>query len=488
MFGPILRFELTYHLRRPVTWLYFGVLFLLSLFLISSEAVVVVGAAGLVKRNSPYALAQATAAVTALGTVITVAIVGTSLLRDFRVKTHELLFTTHLSRLGYLAGRFIGGFLVMVVVYSAIPLGTFLGTVVPWADPETLLETPNLWYHVQPFLLYGCTTLFLVSAIFYAVGALTRSLVAVYTSGIALLAAWSIAGNWTQSFDKDWLSNAVDIFGLISLDLTTRYWTVAERNGQLVPLEGFTLTNRAIWVGVGALVALVTIATFRLEVGTNKATKKAKKAPAPPPVRRDVTVRPAFGPATGLRQLVGTTWASYRHILRDKAFIAIVLIAVIDSAMSSWYADQLYGVTTWPVTYLIAEVIAIEFFLFMVILTTIFAGESVWRERGLGSDQIVDAAPVATWTLMAGKIVSVVMAVTTVFLAMVPVGIGVQLVKGYTDIDVALYFVFLFGTLLPWAVAIVLFSFAAHALAQNKYVGHLVLIGYWVGSIVLGNL
>lgn len=488
MFWPILRFELTYHLRRPVTWLYFGVLFLFSLFLVSSDAVVVVGAAGLVKRNSPYALAQATTILTALGTVITVAIVGTSLLRDFRVKTHELLFTTHLSRLGYLSGRFVGGFAVMVVVYSAIPIGTFLGTVVPWADPETLLESPNLWFHVQPFLVYSVTTLFLVSALFYAIGALTRSLVAVYTSGIALLAAWSIAGNWTQGLDKDWLSNAVDIFGLISLDLTTRYWTVAERNAQVVPLDGFVLTNRAIWVGVGALVAVVTILTFRLEVTANKATKKAKKEPEPAPAPRDVVVRPSHGPATARRQFVDTALASYRHILKDKAFIAILLIATIDSAMSAWYADQLYGVTTWPVTYLVAEVIALEFFLFMIILTTIFAGEAVWRERGLGSDQIVDAAPVATGTLVAGKIVSVVAALMTVFMAMVPVGIGVQLVKGFTDIEVGLYFVFLFGTLLPWAVAIVLFSFAAHALAQNKFVGHLVLIGYWVGSIVLSNL
>jgi len=74
-----------------------------------------------------------------------------------------------------------------------------------------------------------------ISAIFYAVGALTRSLVAVYTSGIALLAGWSIAGNWTQSLDRDAVTNAVDIFGLMSLELTTRYWTVAERNTQLIP-------------------------------------------------------------------------------------------------------------------------------------------------------------------------------------------------------------------------------------------------------------
>ncbi|MDH3271374.1 MAG: M1 family aminopeptidase [Gemmatimonadota bacterium] len=487
MFWPILRFELTYHFRRPVTWLYFSLLFLGGFFLISSDAVVVIGAAGLVKRNSPYALAQATAVLTALGTVITVAIVGTSLLRDFRFKTHELLFTTHMSRLGYLAGRFVGGFLVMAVVYAAIPIGTFLGSLAPWADPETLLP-PNLWFHVQPFLLVGVTTLFLVSALLYAIGALTRSLVPVYTSGIAILAGWSIAGNWTQSFDKDWLSNAVDLFGLISLDLTTRYWTVAERNSQLIPLEGFMLTNRMIWMSVALLVAGATIALFRLEVGTNKATKKRRRAAEPAPAARTIRVTPSFGPATGARQLLDTTLASYRHILRDKAFIAILLIASIDSSMSAWYSDQLYGVTTWPVTYLVAEVIALEFFLFMIILTTIFAGESVWRERGLGSDQIVDAAPVGTRTLVSGKIVSVVMALGTVFMAMVPVGIGVQLVKGYTDIDVGLYFVFLFGTLLPWALAIVLFSFAAHALAQSKFVGHMVLILYWIGSIVLSNL
>jgi len=487
VFWPILRFELTYHLRRPVTWLYFSVLFLLGFFLIASDAIGVVGAVSLVKRNSPYALAQALIVITALGTVITTAIVGTSLLRDFRYKTHELLFTTHVSRLGYLAGRFAGGFLVMVVVYTAIPLGTLLGALAPWVDPETLLPV-NPWHHVQPFLVFGITTLFLVSAIFYAVGALTRSLVAVYTSGIALLAGWSIAGNWTQSFDKDALSNAVDVFGLMTLELTTRYWTVAERNSRLLPMDEFVVANRAIWVGIGFLVAAVTVYLFRLEVGTNRVTKTAKRRAEPPPPPSVPSPSPVFGRITTMSQLRATTVASYRHIIRDRAFIAIVLIAGIDAAMSAWYADQLYGVTTWPVTYLVAETLATEFYLFMIILTTIFAGEAVWRERALGTDQIIDAAPVSSRVLMSGKIVSVVLALLTLFVAMVPVGVAVQIVKGYTDVDVGLYFTFLFGTLLPWAVAIVLFSFAIHALAQSKFVGHVALILYWVGSIVLSNL
>jgi ABC-type transport system involved in multi-copper enzyme maturation permease subunit len=489
VFWPLLRFELTYHLRRPVTWLYFAILFLFGFFLIASDAIVIVGAAGLVKRNSPYALAQALIVVTAIGTVITTAIVGTSLLRDFRYRVHELLFTTRLTRLGYLSGRFLGGFLVMVIVYSAIPIGTLVGTLAPWVDAESLGPV-NPWFHFQPFLLFGVSTLFVVSAIFYAVGALTRSLVAVYTSGIALLAGWSIAGNWTQNLDRDAVTNAVDIFGLMSLELTTRYWTVAERNAQLIPLDGFVVANRLIWLAVGAVIAGVTFALFRLEAGTNKATKSKRKGeePAPEPTAGTMVTRPSFGAATSWRQLVGTTLASYRHIIRDKAFLAILLIASIDASMSAWYADQLYGVTTWPVTYLVAEVLANEFYLFMIILTTIFAGESVWRERALGSDQIVDAAPVETWVLMTGKIVSVVFALLTVFFAMVPVGMTVQVTKGFTDIDVGLYFTFLLGTLLPWAVAIVLFSFAVHALAQNKFVGHVVLILYWVGSIVLTNL
>ena len=492
MFWPILRFEVEYHLKRAVTWLYFAALFFFAFFLIASDAVSVIGAAGLVKRNAPYALAQAMIAVSTIGVVITTAIVGTSLLRDFRFKTHELLFTTHLTRLGYLGGRFLGGWVVMVIVFSAIPIGTLLGALAPWVDPETLGPV-NPWYHFQPFFVFNLTTLFLISAIFYAVGALTRSLVAVYTSGIAVLAGYSIAGNLTASLDKDALSNAVDMLGFASLELTTRYWTVAERNTQLVPLDGFILTNRLIWLGVGALIAGLTMYFFRLEAGENKATrsKSARASGSEPTVvssRGAVRVLPTFGGATAFRQLVATTTASYRHIVRDKAFIAIVLIAAIDTGMGSWYADQLYGVTTWPVTYLIAELIATEYFLFMIILTTIFAGEAVHRERTLGTDQIVDAAPVQSSTLMAGKLVSVILAVVTLFFAMVPVGIGVQLAKGYTDIDFGLYATFMVGTLLPWVVAIVLFSFAAHSLAQNKFIGHMVLIAYWVGGIVASNL
>ena len=116
MIREILGFELRYHARRPFNYFFFALLFSLSFALIASDAIQIVGAVGLVKRNGPYAIAQLSILLTVIGLLFAVAIVGTSMLRDFRHKAHELLFTTHLSELGYLAGRFVGSFMVMAIV------------------------------------------------------------------------------------------------------------------------------------------------------------------------------------------------------------------------------------------------------------------------------------------------------------------------------------------------------------------------------------
>ena len=54
---------------------------------------------------------------TAIGQVITTAIAGTAVLRDAQLGTEEMLFTTRLSKTGYLLGRFVGAFVIMVVIY-----------------------------------------------------------------------------------------------------------------------------------------------------------------------------------------------------------------------------------------------------------------------------------------------------------------------------------------------------------------------------------
>jgi len=505
MFWPILRFELRYHLKRPVTYLYFAIFFLLSFFTIASEAMEL--ATGLVKRNSPYGMAQLVVMATAVGQVITTAVAGTALLRDFEHRSHELVFTTRVTRLGYLGGRFGGALAAMLVAFMGIPLGALAGSIMPWVDAERLLPI-DPWFYFQPFLLFGVTNVIIVSALFFAVGAFTRSLFAIYTQGIFLLVAWSVSQEWLTGVDRHALANVLDIFGFNTVDLTTRYWTVAERNSLTLPLEGYVLTNRLVWLGVAAALLLASALHFRFEAQPRKLFRMparwrratpAEPAPAGPaaiglgptgpaqPVRRP-TVTPAFAGAALWRQVTSSARFSFLRIVRDKPFVAIAAIGAVNVFMSAWYVDELYGVTTLPVTYLVANMVGGAFFLFMVILTTIYAGESVWRERGLGADQIVDALPVPTWTPAVGKVVGLALTQLLLLLLLNVVGMAVQLIKGYTEFQPLVYLQFTFGTQLPWVVAVTLFAFLVHALVDNKFMGHAVIILWWIGTVVAFEL
>ncbi|HBV06898.1 MAG TPA: hypothetical protein DEF01_09165, partial [Gemmatimonadetes bacterium] len=489
MIKEILVFELRYHARRPFNYFFFALLFSLSFALIASDAVQIVGAIGLVKRNGPYAIAQLSIVMTVIGLLFAVAIVGTSMLRDFRHKAHELLFTTHLSELGYLAGRFVGSFLVMAIVFLGIPLGSFFGSMAPWIDPEFVLK-PNFWWHLHPYLVFGLPTMFVGSAIFFAVGALSRSLVVIYCSGFGLLVAQSLAATSTSSLDSDAVANAVDMFGITTLDLTTRYWTVTERNSLTIPWDQWMIANRTLWLGISIAIMVGVALRFRFKSGSDqkptKASKKSEEVGIQPAPSR--AAEPIFNKATVWHQLWDSALTSTRHLVRDKVFIALVLISGVNTFMNAWFADTFYGVTTWPVTFVVAELVIGGFFLFVIILSTIYAGEAVWRERGLGAEQILDSTPVNTWVLMTGKIISVTATLTLLLLLQVPVGILAQLFKGFTDIDIGLYLIFIFGTQFPWLVAIILFSFAVHSLVQHKFIGHTVLVLYWIGSIVIASL
>ncbi|MFN9422344.1 MAG: hypothetical protein ACK6DL_03860, partial [Gemmatimonas sp.] len=123
MFGPLFAFELRSHFRRPVTWLYVAIVFLLAFFALSTDAITVGSALGKVKKNSPYQLAQLYAILLAIGQIITSALVGTTVLLDYDTGDQDLLCTTRFSRGAYQGAQYLAAFLAMLLVVAALPLG-----------------------------------------------------------------------------------------------------------------------------------------------------------------------------------------------------------------------------------------------------------------------------------------------------------------------------------------------------------------------------
>ena len=118
MFTTVFLFELAYWFKRPLTLLFFALFFLMAFFSTASDAFLGV-AGGQIHRNAPFVLASGIGILTAIGQVITTAIAGTAVLRDAQLGTEEMLFTTQLTKSGYLLGRFAGAFVIEEPVFKA---------------------------------------------------------------------------------------------------------------------------------------------------------------------------------------------------------------------------------------------------------------------------------------------------------------------------------------------------------------------------------
>ena len=188
-FREMVLFELRFRAKSVIPYIFFAVLFFLAMLVMSVDTGLVSNRDGRSFLNSPESLNVIAVALVALCATMISALAGTAIYRDFESNTHELFFSTRLSKADYWYGRFVGSFLVTVIVFSAIPLGFLAGCGLRWEHKEIIGP-----YHLDTYLAlwghYLLPDLFLISVLFFVGVALTRSLLAIYTQGIVLLALW----------------------------------------------------------------------------------------------------------------------------------------------------------------------------------------------------------------------------------------------------------------------------------------------------------
>ncbi len=487
MFWPVFTFELAYWFKRPLTLLFFALFFLMGFFSTASDAFLAV-AGGQIHRNAPFVLASAMGILTAIGQVITTAIAGTAVLRDAQLGSEELLFTTRVSKSGYLFGRFGGAFVIMVVIYAALPLGLFLGELMPWV-PADKLGPISLVAVVQPFLLIALPNLLFVSALLFAVGALTRRLFAVYITGIVLLVIWQITQQITTDLDQLRLASLIDPFALSTIDVVDRYWSVVEKNSLLIPLSAAVVQNRLLWAGIGLALFGGIVAVFRIRLQTGRRGRKAAAGEAPATAPGPVpSVKLAYDGRSWLRVLWSDTRFHFRSIVREAPFLAIAVICVVNVMVGTWYTSHRQDSVRWPVTSLVATNVSNSLLLFTVLLATLYGGELVWRERQLKLDQMQDAMPVPAWVPFGAKLLAVFFGLCIMYVLSALGGMAMQLAQGYTHLQPVLYVEIVGITMIPVAFAIAAFSLGVHGLVNQKFVGHLVIVAYWVVLPVLSTL
>ena len=85
-----------------------------------------------------------------------------------------------------------------------------------------------------------------------------------------------------------------------------------------------------------------------------------------------------------------------RHTAFD-ALLTIVLGGVLLVIGNAITLGSFYGTNTYPLTYKVLDLVGGLFSLFVLIVTAIYAGELVWRERDTRIEDIADSMPAPTW-------------------------------------------------------------------------------------------
>jgi hypothetical protein len=494
MLASIAAFELRKRARLLSTWIYAGVLFTCGfLTMIAAGGAFANVSVGMgserVYANAPHALNGLITLLCHFGVLITAAVFGQAVQQDRETRCDALFFTTPVSKLSYLGGRFLGAVVFSLFVFSSIALGLWLGTKMPFVE-RSLFGPGRFSHYLWPYLTSVLPNVIFSGAIFFTLATLGRRMMPVYVGAVVLVIGYLMAGGFLHKLEYKTLAGLVDPFGMNASRLVTEYWTVAEKNTLRVPLTGVFLANRLLWSGVGLALLAFTYVRFRFaHAGTAekaRATELRPTSAASEPASLPV-MRPE--PGRGLGWLLARmTWLAFVETVKNVYFVVIVLAGVLFLAIAAWQTGSIYGTSTHPVTYAILELAGGSFVLFTLVIITFYAGELVFRERDAGIDQIVDALPVPTWLPFVSKLLALFLVQVVLQGVVLLSGIVIQTVQGHFHYELGLYVKELFGLKLIDYCLLCVLAMTVQALVQHKYVGHFVMVVYYLWTLFMSKL
>jgi ABC-2 type transport system permease protein len=484
MFGKIAAFELRYQVRQPIFWIA-GLIFFLLVFGSVVIDQIQIGSGGNVHKNSPAAIVQTTGIMTLFFMFVATAIVANVIVRDDDTGFGPIVRSTRIRKFDYLFGRFTGAFAAVCLSFLFVPAAIFVGSLMPWVDSETL--GPNrLADYAFAYAWIALPSLFLVSAIFFALATATRSMMATYLGVAGFLVAFVAVNVVLQDPEKLPLAALVEPFGLAAVQLATRYFTAAESNTLTPAIEGALLYNRLIWTGVGAACLALAYAIFRFEVRSKG--RKVEVSTEPPPAHAGPLPRPTFGAFTAWVQLTRRTRFEMGQVFKSPAFAVLLLLGLFNALGGLVLGGELNGSALYPVTRWVIGQLNGSFTFIVMIVAIYYAGELVWRERERKTHEIVDATAVPDWAFVAPKTLAILLVLFSMLVVSALAGVAVQLSKGFTDIQLAKYlFWYIVPNAIDWTLIAVLAVFL-QAVSPHKFIGWGLMVLYVIATQTFNTL
>ena len=492
MFAGVFGFELRYQLRNPVFWVAVVAFFLLA-FGATTVDQIQIGAGGNVHKNAPFAILQMMLVFSLFYMFVSTAFVANVIVRDDDSGFGPIIRSTRITRGAYVFGRFAGAFFAAALGFLAIPLAVWLGSHMPWLDPDQV--GPNaLSFYLLPYLWLALPDLLLTAGMFFALATTTRSMMATYVGVVAFLILWTIA---SVVLDRNPAYELIGAYGeplgFGAVSYMTKYWTAADRNALALPLEGLLLWNRLIAIGIGVAALLFAFATFRFADKPSRKSRRAQKLEARaaidlPPTMTGPLPSPRYDRGTAWAQLVSRTRLEMVQVFRSPAYFVLMALGLFNAGASLIDLREAYGTSVYPVTRIVIGQLQGSFGFIPIIIAIYYAGELVWRERDRKTHEIIDASAIPDWAFVVPKALAVMLVMLSSLLISVAAGILMQLASGYGQLELGKY---LLWYVLPMTISFTLLAVLAvfiQALSPHKFVGWGIMVLYLITRVTFANL
>lgn len=490
MLKNIFIFEWRYFTRQPsfyiTTLIFFGIAF--------AVASLNVPMWDEIKMNSPHSITQALFGLNMLSLFLIVNFIATSALRDHQSGMVELLYSKPLSSITYQLGRFAGAFAVVLTVYSFVPLGLYLGSIMPWVVADRI-GPQQLSYYLNSYLYISVPTIFFFACCFYAVAVRFRSMMSVYLTLIIVIIVSEIMDFLVMTPETKHMVALLDPLAIRTYEAISAYWTNAEKNTEILTLTGVLLENRLIWLSVGITI-LVAFGRFFKPLtldSSNRSTRKLKNSNKVVP--KDKTCEALKNNNVCYKGSDKPDWAQFfaltkfevKQVIFDRAFILLCLISLSFLIGIFSVPKGVFGNQFWPVTQEMVGLISRVMSLMTLIVITYYSAEIVWRERALGIGDIIDSSPVKNISFWMAKLVALCSVILLILVLSILTTIMLQISTGYTNLEIPVYIVSLFYfSALPLMMMAIL-AFFLQVISANKFIGMFIFVIFIVSDLVMSK-
>jgi ABC-type transport system involved in multi-copper enzyme maturation permease subunit len=492
----IFRFEFAYQMRRPWPWLFFAVLLVVD-FLMARDSAVADALYEDFFVNSSFAIATTTVIGTLLWLLVAPVVAGEAAARDVATRMYPLTYTAPLSKADYLGGRILAALVLNALILLAVPLGILLAVYSPGVNPEVIGPfRPAAFLTAYAFI--ALPNAFVATALQFTLALWSGRPMASYLGSMLLIFMGFFVATFVRFFVLQGFGSLLDPVGInfIVEDLAHE-WTTTERKWRVLALEGTVLKNRLLWLGVALTTLAVSWLSFRFAHRTDAAWwtrwrrygdtingdrgRTDGRAAANPPIAvPDLHISHGF--AIHARQTLAIAWTSFRTIATSWGGLALLVAVPMMTVLI--VIDQMFAIAVplIPKTALVIRELTaplsaeLSRWVIIPLVTVLFAGELVWREREAGLDEMTDATTVPEWVPFLGKLVGLGLVLAVSMTTLIAAGMLAQLILGYHEFEIGLYMAVLFGLQLPEYLLFAVLALVVHVLVNQKYIAHLVAI------------